>query len=324
MDHALKALLVFFFIVAGVAILGNLFVLYKVHSFKSCEALVTYLLYYLHLSSAVLCIACLPLIYRRSTGLCQFIGFFHYYCGLFNMGITVLMTIMYYNMFVLNNPRIDTIIRKYCVKGLALFCFITLLPFSTNSYGTTGELWCSLSIYSQFSNLWAFLIFYIWIILGLCFCIFLFGYICYYFSKHEVGIDRKSLFSSIGIYILISILSYIPRVLPRIINLISTWKLDEVSLFFFEGLIYFVSIGYIVIFYYNESTFRSYEDFRRRETSITSAGYNISLEDIMNHMHSSLSSSFPSFLKNGNDFEKSGISVVSNQSGERRNSEERA
>jgi len=249
-----------------VAIFGSLIVIgifLRTHVLKEAASQMILLV---HLSCTGQMIATLPKIYENNWFICGFMGWFHYYCGLVNIIVIVLLTLGYYNLVTKNSLQFIERLEYYGLKIAFLFPIITFFPFSTGSYKAVND-WCTLEA-TRRGDLWAVFIFYIWITIGAIFCLIGFIYIIYRTSKFEIGEGvRGKLFASIGAYIMITVVCLVPQIIPRFLTLVFTphgqsdddtpYK-DNIE-FAIQFPLYLAGIAYSICYALNRSTLILYE-----------------------------------------------------------------
>ena len=243
--------LIAFWCLAGVSMVNMLCVIFHFFTHGDFNELRMKLLAILYLTVIVEEASYLPATYNGIRGLCQFMGWLHYYSGFIDVIVILLMSCHYFSFICAEKYQelINDAISKYGILFAFTFPLITLLPFSTQSYGENREIWCTLSSQKKVSVDWAFIIFYCWIILFLIIGNIQFFYALHRLSKLEIGM-RKRLFYSSGVYILISTYAWIPRIFMRILdfkvqgshniaNIITTGQLYVSGLMF--GCVYVVT-----------------------------------------------------------------------------------
>eukprot|EP01040_Poterioochromonas_malhamensis_P015686 gene15686-17601_t len=254
------ALIIVMIVIASFSIIANTLVLYDIfmHHFQSFRATTTRLITLLHISCLLQNICGIPYLYTESKGLCAFMGFAHYYFGLINVLDIMYLTIAYYYFVTAEGRTIVSWIRRYGVLFAWVFSLITLIPFGTNSYGRS-DIWCTLDVSNSRSNYWSFFVFYFWVTLATIFCSFVCIYILIYAAKHDALISKR-LFTSLGLYIVISICCFIPRMAPRIAGLIQPGYQTPDVFSFLSGIpMYVAGLSYCVCFYFNSEILKSYE-----------------------------------------------------------------
>jgi hypothetical protein len=261
-----------FLVIAFIAITGNTLSIIQLIRLASLNAVTTRLILFLHVSSLVHSIGALPLVYSGNPVLCEIMGFTHFYGGLMNAVSLVLLSRVYLN-FTLGFPEKNDFIKRYCAHFTFLFSTITLLPFSTLSYGRS-EIWCTLPITNDTSNIWSFAVSYCWVTIALLYSSYVIGYIVY-FGRNEKTI-AQSIFSAAGIYIVVTWIGLIPGLVPRLLELFVTINLGDAEQFFQRIPSYLASIAYCICFVESYSMFTLYEKhFSRSDSS-----GNVSLADL--------------------------------------------
>lgn len=204
--------------------------------------------------------------------MCGLMAFASFYFGLLNALVTVLLTIAYYNIIQNNRPEIEKGIKKYGVKSALIFPLITVLPFITNSYQAIGDS-CTLSL-DRTSDLWSIFTFFLWMFLALLFCTLLFAYIIYRASRYNTVGLRRRIFRCVGVYILITILCLIPRVVLRTIVILdfrNQSQNDDAITPDSESVVelpqYIVGIAYAICFFANQQILKSYESHQTQDDS---------------------------------------------------------
>jgi hypothetical protein len=286
MDSADKNLLIFFFIVASISMFGNAFITFYFLRFSAMKAVTTYVIFLIHASAFLQNVAALPVVYNGNSGMCEFMAAAHYYAGLVNIGATFLLTLIYYLYTVEYDVGRLRFINNIGTKILLAGPVIVVLPFITNSYGNTGSVWCSIAVSNLIANIWSFIVFYIWVIILLIVNFILLRYIVYYSTKHEIGI-RGRLFWSLGIYILITLVCLLPRIIPHIIGLIFEIGYNFVWQIVLEISIYVAGILYVLCFYFNRRDIWFYESKLTEEISDLAA-LEVSFEDLKNMLTSAI------------------------------------
>ena len=175
----------------------------------------------LHLSLFLEEIATLPFAYLGNHRFCAFMGWLHTYSGLSNIMAASLLTLFYLNMMDCNEKYVWTFIRRQKFFLPVIFPLITLLPFITGSYGVSYEHWCSIETTSE-GNVWSIVVFYMWAWLMLFLSVSLIIYVYTKQLKREVPFaTAKKIVSAGGIYVLVCVLCWAPRTVPRIFYLIT-------------------------------------------------------------------------------------------------------
>jgi hypothetical protein len=247
--------LIIFLIIAFIAIIGNFIAICYLFRLGSLNAVTTKLILFLHISALIHSLGQMPLLYYRDEGLCEAMGFVHFYGGLVNAVALVLLSTTYLN-FTVGNPEKNLFITKYCTFLTFGFALITLLPLITNSYDASG-VWCTLPVRNQTSNIWSIFVSYIWVFFALIYASCAMGYVGYH--CYIDGSIFSTIFSVAGVYIILTWAGLIPGLVPRIMGFFMTIDLTFATQFFLRVPSNLASIGYCLCLIYNYSTFTEYE-----------------------------------------------------------------
>jgi hypothetical protein len=273
------------------ALLAEVIVLYYfIYRIKSFSAGTTYLIYVLHASSFLQNVASIPNLFTLNDGLCSFMGFFHYYFGLINIAAVTYLSYIYYQYSTSDSMEIN--VGRKSLRNMeyaVVFSFITLLPLSTDSYGaTTEDTWCSIKYDEEYSLLWAWLSYYIWAFIAAIISSILFGITIYRNRKYRTGLAPR-LFTTLGIYILISILYILPRALQRLASGFQGFHASKIQELVIHLPLNLAGIAYAVIFFYDRRTIKIFERRTNSTTvSVTATEMQFSLEDLESVMKSIL------------------------------------
>ena len=205
-----------FYVLAGVSVLCSIFVVSTLWFHGSLKTNATRLLLALHVALICEDISALPYVYNTNHGLCEAIAFLHFYFGLASIVAIGFLVISYRYHFFTETVWLSTFISKWAVPLVILIPLITLLPFASNSYDSKDSPWCSVSG-KQNDHTWAFAVFYAWVwaILGSSTISLTYTMLEIYSIDHTVG---RKLFSTVGMYAIISIVTWIPRTAAQVIN----------------------------------------------------------------------------------------------------------
>lgn len=202
-----------FFVFSCLGIVSSGFVIAVLLRYGNFKMSITYLLFWLHFSLLAEEITLLPLIFSYSNGLCVSTQFFHYYFGMMNL-IVVLQLIEMHRYLLLNEFEFfRNAIQKYGTIFFVCFPSITSIPYFAREKGwdtlandDTG--WCVEPVDVTF--LATMVYFYMWTWLFLFLCIVVMLYTAYRVVKTDHVIGKKYL-STVGLMLMISIISWIPR-----------------------------------------------------------------------------------------------------------------
>lgn len=218
---------------------------------------------YLHVTQVIDVISSLPNIYSNDDSLCAFIGFLHYYSGLANVcSGAAINIVLYRSLFV--SEGFDSL-AKYLKYWHEIFVFVfpllTILPFSTGSYGNTiydddvSLGWCSMKR-GNVGTGWAFGVLYawVWLILFSSSCCFTLVLYRVYRTYSDLAPKLIKLF---GIYPLVLACSWSMRSMRRI-TMIAALKLEPSS--FYNIPIYISGIVYFCVFLTKYEVWKEYEE----------------------------------------------------------------
>ena len=247
--------IVTFLVIAFISIIGNGLSVIQLLRLGSLNAVTSKLILFLHFSGMIHSIGQMPLLYYQNEGLCDFMGFAHFYGGLVNAVALVFLSTAYVN-FLLEKPENNLFIQNYGGYITFIFPLITLLPLTTNSYDATG-VWCTLPVVNEISNVWSFAVSYVWVIMALFYATGVLIYVIYH-SWHERSLTR-TLLSAAGIYIIVTWIGLIPGLVPRLIAFATPINRSDATQFFIRAPSNLASIAYCLCFIANYSTFTEYE-----------------------------------------------------------------
>lgn len=223
------------------------------YQFRTFRAKTTRLIIFLHVSCLLQNLCSIPEFYTGNTILCEFMGFAHYYFGLIHIFSIVYLTIFYYSIVTDSWKSLVEAISSYGLIVAALFSLITLLPFMNNSYSAV-DYFCTI-----LDNYWAFLVFYFWVLSATFFCSVI--YLCIYrFTSNHYPQYSKRLFHFLGVYILIAICAFIPRLAYRIVGVsIAGYQAPDIFSFISGVPMYIAGFAYCVNYYFSMNDMIEYE-----------------------------------------------------------------
>jgi hypothetical protein len=237
-----------FFLIACGATIGSTYSLYFIWKYGSRTSISSQLLLALHLTLLLEEIFTYPYAYTSQPNLCRAIGFFHFYSGLANIMVTGLLTTHFANYLLFSNVNITHVILTYKTWIIVGFPLITLLPFSTNSYGRTNDHWCSAIGYEETSRIWAIAVFYGWAWIVILYSFSLITYVIHRAHVLDNTLMTK-VFSSVGIYVFVTILCWIPRTIPRFMILFWNFHASSSTYLWTAIPVYLSGIFYSFILY---------------------------------------------------------------------------
>jgi hypothetical protein len=248
-EHPWQIVYVMLYIFATVAIICSISSLIFIWNHRNRRGLVTKLLFYIHFSLLIEELCVLPFIYNDTGDFCKFVGFLQIYSGLSNimaMGVLVLYFVNYLTSY--SGLWLSTI-AKY--KEFVIFCFplITLLPFSTNSYGEAFDVFCGLPSDNPTQSLWAILVLHLWLWLVILFSIVLLGKVLYKTMKVDSNIAKK-IFTTVGIYLIVTMLAWIERSVPRLMQVSDNdFQTPRLVYYLMVFNVYIISMVYALLLY---------------------------------------------------------------------------
>ena len=240
-----------YYVVAAISALCSIYVASTLCIVGSLKTSATKLLLLLHVTLLAEELTSIPHIFNDNRGLCSFIAFFHFYSGLANAAAIGLLVVSYRYHFLEDTWEVMSFIDKYSRYMVGVFPLITLLPFITNSYSNDNQIWCTMETDSHVTNVWAFTVFYgwAWLILDISIAVLIHTMYVVYSVDREFG---RKLFSTTGLYAIISLLAWIPRTAARFSNF--GGKLDNTAFLYAYFPVYIAGICYTVVYIPYRST----------------------------------------------------------------------
>lgn len=234
-----------YYVIAAVSALSSVFVCLTLWVFASLRTTATQLLLLVHLTLLCEELSSLPYAFNWNDGLCATIAFLHFYAGFANAVSIGLLVISYRYHFIDDTYDITKFIHKYSIQMVAGIPLVTLLPFITNSYMNDNEVWCTMQTNSTITNAWAFGTFYCWAWLILIISTLVLVVTMYQVFSVDKEIGKK-LFSTTGMYAIISILSWVPRTAARFWNV--NEDIDNTAFLYAYFPVYISGILYTIVF----------------------------------------------------------------------------
>lgn len=250
---------IFYFIFAGISMISSSVVTYKILQLGSFKANTTYLFLNLHVSLLIEGVSSLPVIYVPNTTICNMMGFLHFYSGLANILVMICLTLVYVNFLIYNNNRLNEAIKYFSSYVIFILPLITILPMSTNSYGVSIDQWCTLPSGDYTANIWSMVIFYLWVWAGLLFSAIVCIWATVYAYRHDLEIARK-LFFSIGLYVIITLVCWLPRSVPRFLHIFIDFESSTLLYLLTNLPLYISGLLYSIFFYFDRTMLTRYEN----------------------------------------------------------------
>lgn len=230
---------IIFYVVAAISFICSCYVTASIMKFGS-DAPSTKLVLYIHITLLIEDISSLPYIFNYNDILCKIMGFIHIYSGLANVVVVGSMMLTYRYLFIEDTWHISEFIVKWADYLVFVFPLITVLPFSTDSFGEEdGNTWCGLGNSDQTAQIWIVCVFYGWVLVILLASTGSLINTIWTVYKADPEMALK-LFNSIGIYATITILSWIPRGISKISRLKTFQSVWGYYFIYFSGFFYFL------------------------------------------------------------------------------------
>lgn len=230
-----------FLILDVISILTNLLV--AVNSIGSYnKSYTSFLIFWLHVTLITESFSVFPTIFNHNQGLCTFINWLNLYSSLSNILIFGLLVLHYRSFFNSKNQIIC--LEKYSIWIILILPGISLLPFTTNSFNNDYDNFCTFHLSSYTEAFWALFVLYLWSWIIIFLTIFFFSYSFYHIYKIDKRMAQK-LFSSLGLYVIISLFSWIPRTILSLKVLINDDDSENIVIQSFypvliSGILYFL------------------------------------------------------------------------------------
>lgn len=201
-----------YFILAGIAITLTSISCIAILQHANLKHISSRLVFWMHFTLLIEEIFTIPYIYSANRFTCSAAAFIHTFSGLANGLVTGCVMVHYYVNFV--DQRYAATVNRLMNRMELLivgFCCITLLPFTTNSYGESFDVWCLIPRHHRTDIYWSFFVYQLWIwlaiVVGLVMVMRAVATACA--VKTSMGIH---LFGSIGIYGVTAILCWSFRI----------------------------------------------------------------------------------------------------------------
>jgi hypothetical protein len=254
--NEMKAIFIFYYILAAFGILGSAHVLFTIiHRFKYVCACSTHLILMLHFSLLAEEILGLPYLFHWDRTLCSVTAALFEYFGILN--ILVVGCMVYAHRYSILDPTIKLpkwFLKRGCVLLFLLPCIVFVF-FIYNIYVRSDSPWCNIP-YSVGVEWYGFLYsVWIWIVLAGSILSSVDLTVRLSFTSKRL---LKSYCTTIGLYTLVSLLCWIPRTVTRFVTENDTETIRFISLI----PIYVSGILYTIIFKKNRTMLEEYESSR--------------------------------------------------------------
>jgi hypothetical protein len=237
--------LIVYYVFAGASILCSGFVVLTLWFHGSLRTSATRLLLALHITLVCEELTSLPYVYNGNPDICTGTAFLHYYFGLASIVAVGFLVVSYRYHFFPDLSGVNKFIQSWALPLVALFHLITFLPFITATYQEHQGPWCSIGGHRN-DHTWTFAVFYVWVWL-----ILFFSAVWLVITMVQIyKIDRLSghrLFSTVGMYSIVSIITWIPRTVEQVTNFTSG-KLNAAEWIISYLPLYVAGILYTLVF----------------------------------------------------------------------------
>lgn len=234
-----------YYTVASVSMLCSAFVILTLWFHGSLRTSATRLLLALHVTLVCEELTSLPNVFNGNDVICTGVAFLHFYFALASIIAIGFLVISYRYHFFRDSLGINKFIQNWALWLVILFPTITLLPFITSAYQEHSGPWCSIGSHWD-DYTWTFVVFYLWVWIILFSSAIWLAYTMVQIYK----IDKSSghrLFSTVGMYSIVSIAAWIPRSAEQLMNYTSgSLKSSEWVISYIP--IYLAGILYTMVF----------------------------------------------------------------------------
>lgn len=247
---------IFYFILTGISVVLTATACWCIVTWGDLRFNVTKLMLSIHLTLLCEEILDIPFIYSWNPTLCGGVGLLRTYFGLSNAIATAFMMGFFYCGHMCDERiplQVSAFIRTWSPIGIALFPLITVLPFITNSYGQSDDIWCRIKSEDKIDHIWSFAIYHFWSLLVMSIATYMvFDSVVAACKIHtEVG---GRLFSSLGLYAVIALICFAFRMAVNLAFLFPGRQVDgNILRFISEVLVQVMGIGFAITLFYDIS-----------------------------------------------------------------------
>lgn len=253
-------------------------------SFVSCLAVITYLLrysgwrsshascfahllLYLNLSLITEQILTFPFVYKGNVKLCTVVQSLYYYFGLMNC-LTVAIIIQAHRSTLLGDcMRYTDKLLRYYHYILTLFPLIVFIPLFTHDYEDTDYPWCVQPYHAHQRA--SFAVFYAWVYLLMAYSSVNILTIAYRLIAQRDEILRKRFFSTVGFFIIVSVVFWLVRVTQHALYTFDHHNASDRHFFWSFLPTYVSGTIYAGIFFIDKRTLSRFDHNRLSTTSST-------------------------------------------------------
>lgn len=205
-----------YYILSCISIIGNTLVIYSLLKIKKIKTCFTFLLYFLHFTALIEQIFTLPFLWKYDPTLCRVIESFQCYFGLMNIFTIAMLVEAHRSTITEDSINIKEKIMKYGLYILLILPMPVFIGYTHNDYDSSESAFCTVP--SKKNNIGFIFMYYTTIWITLLFCISRIALTLYQIARIDMQLGQR-FFSSIGLYIIIAVVSWIPRSFVRFSNL---------------------------------------------------------------------------------------------------------
>jgi hypothetical protein len=262
---------IIYYVFCCIAIIANVMVLVSLWKIKNSKTCFTFLLYFLHSTSILMSIFSFPYVWKEHHMLCEIIQSFDCYISIMNL-LTVAFLVETHRTTVIESLfDIRRIVHQYGYYLLFGPPSIVFFGFATGVYGSVNNAFCLIE--SDLGAASFLSLYYLW-----AWLILIFSTLRTIDTISRIMIFDKKLakrfFGTIGIYIVVAILTWLPRSLVRFAQKVNNDDDDQYD----NGLLLSVliifeigAIGYCFIYFREKASIKLFEAYR---TSFTGTEIN--------------------------------------------------
>lgn len=252
------SIILLYYVLGTFSILGSIYVLMALHHMGFTTA-TTRLMGVLHFTILMQNVFSFPYVYNYNTRLCSAVGFFRTYFSIANAVVIAIFSLHYRQIFFPDKYRLTAFFLQHRRKIIFLLPLLTLIPFAHEGYGQIENGFCSIKTDDDDRTTYSIILYYFLVVIVVGFTII---QILYTIIKVYLYTDlsvASSLASSAGLYVFVSVFTWIPRFASRAGN----FSYFDVG--YFE---YIAALGYYFIFMKEEDSISVYEKNAQRNLSM--------------------------------------------------------
>lgn len=255
--HSGDSVYVAFFVVACVAMTSTIAAIWLILRWGDTQYNLTKLMLAMYATLLLEEIFTLPFAYSWDPGFCAFAAFVHTFSGVANsFAVGFLMSFFYCSHSCDERVPlvVSSFVRDWAKFAIFVFPLITLLPFSTGSYGKADDYWCRIKSDSAVDDVWSLLVYHLWIIAVMLVALVLICKSIYAACKIQAAMGMR-LFSSLGLYAVVSFACWFFRIVVNLWAFAPSYrKASEDDLYYAgEVIIHIQGIAFALILFYDVS-----------------------------------------------------------------------